>query len=132
MIEITTRSFNPETDTNLILKSWLTTFKNTGPAVHRMIDSEYFEDYQKIIKHMLANSDITIVCDPEDKDIIWAYMIHTDHAIHYIYVKDTFRKLGIMRKLISLAKANHFTHWTTPMNSISHKFKHLIYNPFKI
>jgi hypothetical protein len=126
-----TRDLNPDTDTNFILKSWLTTFKNTGPAVIRMLDSEYFQDYQVIIKHFMSHSKTTIVCDPDDEAVIWAYMVESPHAIHYIYVKETFRQLGIGKFLVSQSKHQHFTHWTHALKPIINKFPDLIYNPFK-
>jgi hypothetical protein len=55
--------------------------------------------------------------------------------MHYAYVKQTFRKLGVFTNLLAAAKfypkvsAGFYTHSTKAMSHIEHKFN-LIYNPY--
>lgn len=129
-MKLTTREFKPDTDTNFILKSWLTTFKNTGPAVSRMLDQEYFDVYQKIVKNILNYATTTICCDSEEPDVIWGYIVYSDQAIHYVYTKETFRNLGVATHLISKTDLDHYTHYTHGVRHLLKKYPQLIYNPF--
>lgn len=126
-------------DTAFVMSSWLKNYKYSGLAVSRMRDSEYFTSYQPIVEKLVTISDIYVASLREDTDVIIGYLaiqrLTESDIIHYIFVKEHWRKVGIARLLINAAapkSTTYFTHWTDPMNSLSSKNPHFIYNPLKI
>lgn len=48
----------------------------------------------------MNRSSASIACSPEDPDVIVGYLVYEPKTIHYVYVKEAFRKLGICRRLL--------------------------------
>lgn len=126
-------------DFNFIISSWLKTYKYSGPLVKRMRDRDYYETYEPIVKRMIAKSDMFIACQREEPDIIVGFLAierHKEHdVIHFTLVKDLWQKIGVGKYLLTAAEPKmktYFTHWTSPMESLSHKFPQFTFNPFLI
>lgn len=57
-------------------------------------------------------------------------------VIHFIFVKEAFRNMGVAREMITRAgidvtKAT-FTHWTFPVDEIIRKYPDIIFNPYDL
>jgi GNAT superfamily N-acetyltransferase len=52
------------------------------------------------INAMLAQSITLVACPESDPDVIVGYVIFTNDCLHYIYVKKSFRGMGVGTDLI--------------------------------
>lgn len=68
------------------------------------IKSGFMSDKCRELEMLMQKSEALIVCDPEDAEFIFGYVIYKkiDDAliIHFAYMKNPFRKCGLMRKVI--------------------------------
>jgi hypothetical protein len=116
------------TDLNFITSSWLKSHKedldfstridNIMELRQRMKDPEqmpkpktfvpnnkYYNLAPTMFRAILSKAGALIACDANDYDHIYGYMvaetIHEEPVVHWIYVKNTFRRNGIARILLS-------------------------------
>ena len=136
--KITIRPMVP-LDLNFILSTWLKSYKYSSDMVRRMRDEEYFKTYEPMLKEIIANSSPLIACLTAESDVILGYMIRQYQAeancIHYCFVKESWRKLGIFKMLLKAADFQgkvYFSHWTAPVNSLTNKYPDFIYNPYRL
>lgn len=138
--DVMARPVNPKEDLLFIYNSWLKSYRVSDFANHVPTD-DYYKNHHKLITSivMQPTNNITILCDPEDKDHILAYMVYNtvDPIIYYIYVKRSFRNLGLGRYLLESVRANYgskakviCTH--KPKNFRKLKKLELVYNPYLI
>lgn len=128
--KITIRPMVPE-DLSFVIATWLNSFKDSD-LCRRMTKGEYFKTYEPIVKDLIGQSETLIACLADDPDVILGYIVRYDETIHYCFVKDSWRKLGIFKMLLGNTTKGYFTHWTSPVNSLSNKYPDFIYNPFKL
>lgn len=124
---ITYRPFR-EADMNFILDSWLKTLR-VNNELYRLIDKEIYKAVYPKIVHNLVHTCITkVACLKEDEDVIIGYACHSDETLHWVFVKNQWRGLGIMKDLLpqSLEFVSHTTRLFRP---IIEKY-HWRYNPF--
>lgn len=82
----------------------------------------------------------TFIAHPnDDHDTILGYLCCeiSDHpVVHYVFVKETFRKMGIARLLLKHSGVDlnklMFTHWTFPVDELILKYPDMIYDPYKL
>ncbi len=97
-----------EGDRNLILHSWIregyvSTFARTmGVGV-------WNENHERLLReHVLPRSSVTVACLPDLQDAVMAYAVHEGPALHFVWTKPRWRKLGIARRLLSTLPAIQF------------------------
>jgi GNAT superfamily N-acetyltransferase len=96
------RDFRDE-DLNFILNSWLKSFKPSYYA-GSIPDDMYWDVYESVFRRILKNSDVNVACDPESEYTIYGYSVTEDldvPVVHWIYVKQPFRSLGIAKDLVN-------------------------------
>jgi GNAT superfamily N-acetyltransferase len=124
-----------QSDFNFIMHTWLHSYKESGATVRYMPEKEYFETYRPMLMNKLNNAVTHVACLKDDQDVILGYLTYEyNEVVHYIFVKDSWRRLGIMKMLlksIDLLDTVYFTHWTRPVNALILSFPKWIYNPFK-
>ena len=119
-----------ETDVSFIFSSWLKSFKAHAGPIKSVVYYEY--QHRKIVQ-LLQRRFVTIACSPDDIEQIIGYMVHENingvFVAHYAYVKNSFRKLGVLQPLMAELKASKgfCTHLTS--QKLADKFN-LIYNPY--
>ena len=129
-MNIKIRDAHPE-DINFIYATWLRSYR-TGSSIGRQSrNTIYYREYNKVIDQILNSSTIKIACLDEDELIILGYAVFDRENIHYIFVKEAFRRLGIAKRLVesSLILPETCTHSTYLAEAVIEKFK-LTYNPF--
>lgn len=109
MSEIKLRPATTE-DFNFITSSWIQSIQ------HKNIDFDTYRTYQnRLIKNILSRA-ITIVAVPDDMpEIITGWICLENNqklTIHWLYVKNIYRKMGIAKKFIEKIqnKSFYFTH----------------------
>ncbi len=91
-------------DLNFIYPHWLNSYR-TAPF-SQLMPAKYFKlEHKKIITSLLTKAKTIVAVDPGDLNLIYGFMTHetTDGypVIHYLYVKEAFRGLGIAKALLS-------------------------------
>jgi|TARA_R110000868_G_scaffold43972_8_gene147503 GNAT superfamily N-acetyltransferase len=126
-------------DLSFIFSSWMRSFKQSYTV--RPVPSKIYHDNQKqIIEYIIARSEIIIACNAEDPAHIfgWAcYEIEPIHTLHYVYVKQPYRSMGIASALLiqsynakrSASAPTQATHSTKGYTFLQTSFD-MIYNPF--
>lgn len=93
-------------DVDFITSSWLKSFRESGFMVNTVPNRVYFNQHHKILEKIIPRSRILVACNSMDPDQIFGWIcaeIMDRHlVIHYIYVKDAFRQMGIASRLVRL------------------------------
>lgn len=97
-----------EQDVSFLFNSWMTSFRQ-APSLQRVAQPFYFNGQHKLIERILAQSQVLLVVDKDTPHNIYSYIVYEKVegvlVLHYAYTKQTFRKLGLFKKL--LAEAGH-------------------------
>lgn len=109
-------------DINFVYSAWLRCYSNNSPITQRYVRKEsqkkedfeqaranFFDTHQKILDTLLSkdNMEVLIACDDQDEDLIYGFSALEPGIIHFVYVKQPFRKMGIGTKLLSTIDLNH-------------------------
>lgn len=135
------RSARPE-DIPFIYSSWLNSYKHGSSLGKLTRSSLFFDEYKHIIDLLLSNSRVHVICQPENENVIFGYMVsdrlHQEGrlVIHYCFIKEAFRNMGMATLLKDsfggLGKEIYITHATKhTVNMLqSSKGNNMVYNPF--
>ncbi len=122
-------------DEAFIFSTWLRGLYY-GNSWFREIDKDLFmENYHRAISSILSKPgvEISVSCLKEDPETILGYAVYERgrSALHWVFVKEVWRKFGIMKRLIpSDQEWKCVTHLTTVGKAI--KPKEIIFNPFLV
>lgn len=127
-----------ECDKDFILASWLHSYKHSSDFAKRIKHNVFYHWHNLIANNLLSRGQVSIACLPDEEDAILGYIVselqQDQRIVHYLLVKEEWRKLGIARALfnsVDEGKPIYFTHWTAPMTSLFDKHS-LIYDPYRI
>jgi hypothetical protein len=124
---ITFRPFQ-ESDINFILDSWLKTLRNNNDTF-RLIDRDVYKTvYPEVVRSLVNNSHVMMCVLKEDDDVILGYAVYHGTKLHWVFVKDQWRGLGIMKDLVPqcIMQVSHYTKSFIPIM----KKNQWSYNPF--
>ena len=130
------RTANDE-DLPFIFSSWLKSYRSSHFA-KKITNTIYFGDHHKVIEHLLKNSIVMISCNEEDPSQIYGYAVGSQvdgiFILHFIYVKHTFRNMGIGSMLLDSygfdkENASLYTHHTDVAERLSAKYN-FVYHPY--
>lgn len=93
----------------------------------------FMSNYKLVAQALVGKANIKIACLKEDEDTIIGYSIlsHDFLTIHFVYVKEKWRKHGIAKSLLPKYPTS-VTHLTELGKTLLPKFKDAVFNPFKI
>jgi predicted GNAT family acetyltransferase len=98
VIIVAYRQAKPE-DLPFIYSTWLKNARKQGDSA-LMTNSVYYQNETNRIRGLVARSHVSIICNPDDADHIYAWacysLVRDLFIIHYCYVKKSYRGLGIM------------------------------------
>lgn len=73
-----------------------------------------------------------VACLTEDPDVLLGYAISSPEALHYVFVKEAWRRRGIASRLLGPVGAyKHVTHLTEATEELRNKYR-MGFNPFLI
>lgn len=117
------------TDEAFIYATWLKGYQG-GAQWFRMIPRKIFQDhYRRIIEKLLQRSLTRVACLKEDTDVIIGYSVSEQDRVHWIYIKENWRKIGIAKDLLP-ANFSSVSHLTNLGFEILKKYPQIIYQPF--
>lgn len=135
-LPIVFRQANKE-DINFIFNAWLKSFRNSMFA-SKLSNTVYFSEHHKIVEKLITNSNVIVACPEDDTTniigFICASTVEGVKCFHYVYVKQSFRNLGIAKMLLHAfnfdpATASIYTHHTRPMDTLQHKYN-MLHQPY--
>ena len=126
-----------EGDVAFIFSSWLKSYR-TSLNVKQVNNTVFFSEHHKVVEGLLKTANTYVICPAKDPASICGYIcaeqVDGIFVLHYIYVKHTFRTLGIGKLLLN--KFDHdpdmagvCTHMTRIGEKLSDKYGFL-YNPY--
>lgn len=126
-------------DVNFIYHSWLKSFRKSDFA-RPITDTVYFPEHHKLIENICVkdSTEMLVACNQDEPDQIYGYIVgelmEGIPCVHYIYVKHTFRGLGIGTRLLQCLKPNLgtgsvHTHHTGAANKLGNRFNS-VYQPY--
>jgi ribosomal protein S18 acetylase RimI-like enzyme len=119
-LPILMRPARPE-DQAFIYNSWLKAYRNSK-LTREWPNEIYYKAQAKAITQIFFAAKTIIACSAEDKSQIYGYIVFQKvsetQIVHFLYVKQVFRRLGIGKSLVEKAFGEqtdeqeiHTTHW---------------------
>lgn len=125
-----------EADVGFVFNSWLKSHRYSD-SVKGISSPIYYSGQHRLIERAIETGKLLIACSKEDESHIYGYVCagHYDGhlAVHYIYVKQTYRNLGIGLELLNQFRhgdtAAFYTH-SSKMSELLNKKYSMIYHPY--
>jgi hypothetical protein len=128
-IEISVRSPQPS-DINFILSTALKGLYY-GSKFWAEIDQDcFFKNYEPFLKTLMLKFNIKVACLEDDPDVILGWIMHHNETVDFVFVKKSYRKLGIAR-LLWPDNVTTVSHITDIGNAVRKKMN-LKFNPFDV
>lgn len=124
-------------DVPFIFNSWLKSFKYSLWC-RNIPSSIYFAEHHKLIERLLKECNVVVACNTEDSSQIFGFLCgqHVENifCLHYIYVKHSFRNLGIAKAMLNSfshdpSTASVYTHHTRVAEKVAPKYN-MVYHPY--
>lgn len=128
-------------DVEYVIKSWLRDYKRTLPR--NTPGRTYYPAQQQVIGVLASTSTIKVACDANDMNMIYGFAVGQAHpelktlVVHYVYIRDTWRRLGIAKALIKeLGYQDGWeivaTHWTNYLERLATMGPQRVKYPFLV
>ena len=95
-------------DIGFIFNSWLKSYRNSHFAKF-ITNTVYYENHHKVIEQLVKDNEVKVACNENDPNQLYGYIcagrLDGFFVCHYIYVKHSFRAMGIGKSLL-----NSFNH----------------------
>jgi GNAT superfamily N-acetyltransferase len=116
-------------DEPYIFTTWLKSLRYTNSWFKLIDQQSYFKTYHQVIERILERPTITVnvACLADDDDVILGYSVLEPQILHWVFVKEPWRRIGIASDLIP--KDIHTVTHLTKMG-IQLKPDNVIFNPF--
>lgn len=103
------------TDYGKIIESWANGCRQTS-RIHRWDALGYKLLLTKAIRDLLDGADVRarVACDMEDPDVILGFVVSTGSVLHFAWVRDGFRRKGIVPDLLDGVTVESYSFRTDP------------------
>jgi len=141
-MSIAVRSYDVVSDEAFVMSTWLKNYRDAA-AVRAVPGPIYFKYQRERIEKILKDKSTRVVigCSPIDPEFVYGYAVLGEpNAVHYIYVKESCRNLGVSKVLLNSLKWDEpifYTH-KSPDFKVERKLKEdpqlkvLVYNPYLV
>jgi hypothetical protein len=135
---IEVRPYRPSVDKDFLYSTWLKNYKHSSYFAKRIKPTVFFRGHQIVVDHILnkPTCKALVACPKDDSETILGYIVFepTFNVVHFTFVKDAFRNMGIARRLLKESGIDTeklmFSHWTFPIDEIIRKYEQITYNPY--
>ena len=126
-----------DADKAFIFSSWLKNFRN-GTMVRNIPNEIYYTNHHKVVEKLMDNAKTIVCCNADDPSIIYGYInyeiVDSQFVLHFVYIKQLYRKLGIAQDLLSATgndfnKLGCYTHQTM-VAVAKEESLNLVYHPY--
>ena len=126
-----------EGDISFIFSSWLKSYREShfGSIIPTTI---FYTEHHKVVERLLKGCQTFVACNDNDLNELYGFIcaeqVDGIFVLHFVYVKHTFRMLGIGRQLLNAfehdpSKASMYTHHTKAAPTLSKKYR-MIHSPY--
>jgi len=133
LIEI--RNYRKNTDEDFVFSTFLFGVYYGNSWFNRIPKHIFMTNYRSFLTRLLESpsTKVKMACLKEDENILIGYIIENpeQNALHWIYVKKEWRKLGIGKKLLS-SNPRFVTHLSSQGENLLEKLEGAVFNPFII
>lgn len=124
-----------ESDKNFILNSWLKSLRAQNQFFAQIPAKIYFEVHAKSIQRIFHTAQALIAHPINEPDIVIGYLIYDPSPgryviLHYGYVKNSFREMGLFRLLLDSARAGVKDAVATHYTNLSLLGETIKFNPY--
>lgn len=102
-----------ESDWDFMRKAWRATFLHGGPAVQGAEKQLYFDEMTRLFSAIVPTARAVIACDPADDANQLGFACYTGTTLHYAYVDQDFRRVGIVPKMLEGLSLKHYSFKTS-------------------
>lgn len=117
-------------DKNFVIHSWLRSLRSFEPFYRTMTGETFFREHTKRVENALDRGYCLVVCPRDHPKIIAGYIVWEtridDTIIHYVYIKEQYRKMGIASLLMDTVNTDR--NLVASARGIA--FKDIPYNPY--
>ncbi len=121
-----------EKDIPFIYATWLNSYYHDSWA-RSVKKTIYFDNYKHVLDTILEDkyTEVKVACLPENTNVILGFLVQEQqNIIHYCFVKEAFRRMGVAKSLFQHEKA-YITHMTRSFSPILRDHEEVFtYNPF--
>lgn len=126
-----------QADVGFIFNAWLKSFKFSLFAKN-ITNTIFFTEHHKVIERLLKQNETIIACNPDDESQIFGFInagnVDGILCVNYIYVKQSFRNLGIGKTLLESFRPDSesaavYTHFTRMSEKLAPKYN-FVYHPY--
>lgn len=120
-----------ESDHPFIYASWLKGLRYGNDWFSLIESDHYYKNYHAVIEHLLndPNTTVLIACLQEDPDVILGFSVSSGDRLHWVFVKQRWRKIGIARSLAP-TQVSSVSHLTDAGKSILKRHPGVTFKPF--
>lgn len=129
-LPVKTRAVLPS-DMPFIYSTWLRGLYYASPFWAEVDKDLFFSTYSRVVETLVARSTVVVACLPDDDDVILGYAVAEGPVLHWVQIKEPWRKQGLAKHLVSGLSVNEVSHLTNIGNKLRKKHK-LAFNPFRI
>ncbi len=140
---IEVRPYHAETDCAFVYSTWLRNYKYSSYFAKRIKPAIFFAGHHAILNHLMAKPTTKgfIAHPKDDTETILGWLVCEPHedrrpTIHFIFVKDAFRHMGVATTLLKAAGIDlnqiTFTHWSFSMDDFIKKYPGMVFNPYDL
>lgn len=106
------RALRPE-DLQFIYSTWLRGLYYGNSYYKRIKKDVYFSKYKLVLRTLLEQRPLAVkvMCLNTDEDTILGYSVSEGDTLHWVYVKEAWRKMGVGKRLVgdNITAYSHFT-----------------------
>lgn len=133
MEEIATRNLRAG-DEPFIYDSWLKSYYDDCIEDGFVRKKLFYKRHQPVVTKLIEKSIIRLAVESEDPDVIIGYIVYEEEpkTVHYCYVKGSFRRFGICKRLLyetNCFEGTYVTHLTRKAKPLQLKMG-FIYSPY--
>lgn len=127
---VTTRLMTPD-DKNFIMATWLKGLRYGNDWFLAIDKDAYYKNYHKVIETIVGHPTTTVkvVCLKDDPEVILGYSAYSGARFHWLFVKKSWRGIGIGKSLVPLG-IRSVTHLTKTGKMILEKYPDVVFDPF--
>jgi len=124
-------------DISFIFSSWLKSYRDSYFA-ENITTTIYYAEHHKVIERLLKGCDVYVACNDNDVAELYGFIcgerIEGLFVLHYVYVKQMYRSLGIGTMLLNMydhdsSTAALYTHHNKLAAKLSSKYN-LVHSPY--
>lgn len=119
-------------DEPVVMSAWLRGHRDFGDWPRLLHPDRYFAQHKVAVAKLLARGRTEVACNPARPSQVFGFICHEGRTLHWLYVKDTWRTLGIARALwVRASSPDVASHWTSTGRRWLH-VSDVRYDPFAL